>query len=268
VIDTHVHLWSLGRNGCTWPTADLRPIYRDVTLEDLRAVTNAAGVDRVVLVQSQEADADTAWILSMPEDPLIAAVVGWVDFFRADVADAIGTLARNPLLRGLRPMVQDREADWYDPPGLDPAFAAMTALGLVMDALVRPRHLPSLLRLALRHPDLSIMINHGAKPAPEDVPFWSEQIDMLARLPNVSCKFSGLLTELPPTAPAEALAAIFDRLWNAFGAERLAWGSDWPVLELAGDYIGWADQCRKLVPAAHHDAVFETNACRIYGIPQ
>ena len=81
-------------------------------------------------------------------------------------------------------------------------------------------------------------------------------------------QFSGLLTELPRTAPADALAAIFDRLWNAFGAERLAWGSDWPVLELAGDYAGWADQCRRLVPAAHHEAVFETNACRIYGISQ
>ena len=165
-------------------------------------------------------------------------------------------------------MVQDREADWYDAPKLDPAFAAMTAVGLVLDALVRPRHLPSLLRLALRHPDLAIMINHGAKPGRDDFPFWSEQIDLLARLPNVSCKFSGLLTEVPPEAPAEALARIFAHLWNAFGAERLAWGSDWPVLELAGTYTGWADECRRLIPLAHHEAVFETNARRIYGIQE
>ena len=112
------------------------------------------------------------------------------------------------------------------------------------------------------------MINHGAKPSPDDFPSWSEQIDLLARLPNVSCKFSGLLTEVPPDAAAEALARIFDHLWNAFGAERLAWGSDWPVLELAGDYVGWAELCRQLVPAAHHEAVFETNARRIYGIPE
>jgi L-fuconolactonase len=268
MIDTHVHLWHLGRNGCTWPTADLDPIYRDVTLDDLRAVTSAAGVDRVVLVQSQEDDSDTAWILSIAGDPLIAAVVGWVDFFSADAPTAIGALAKNPLLRGLRPMVQDREADWYDPPELDPAFAAMTELGLVMDALVRPRHLPSLLRLALRHPDLSIMVNHGAKPRPDDLPIWSEQIDMLARMANVSCKFSGLLTELPRDAPAEALARIFDYLWNAFGAERLVWGSDWPVLELAGDYVGWADQCRRFIPAAHQEAVFETNARRFYRIQE
>lgn len=268
MIDTHVHLWRLGQNGCTWPTPDLAPIHRDFTLDDLREVTRAAGVDRVVLVQSQESDTDTAWILSIAEDPLIAGVVGWVDFFRRDAPAAIGALARNPRLRGLRPMVQDREANWYDAPELEPAFAAMTTLQLVLDALVRPRHLPSLLRLALRHPDLAILIDHAAKPTPEEFASWAEQMDLLGRLPNVSCKFSGLLTELPAESPAEALAAIFDHLWNAFGAERLAWGSDWPVLELAGTYSDWADRCRKLVPLAHHQAVFDGNARRIYGIQE
>jgi L-fuconolactonase len=266
VIDTHVHLWRLGQNGCTWPTPDLAPIHRDFAFDDLREVTRAAGVDRVVLVQSQEADIDTAWILSIAGDPLIAGVVGWVDFFRADAPAVIGALAKNRRLRGLRPMVQDREANWYDAPGLDPALAAMTTLQLVFEALVRPRHLPSLLRLAQRHRDLAILINHGAKPVPGDVDSWAEQMEILARLPNVSCKFSGLLTELPAAKPSQALAAIFDHLWNAFGAERLVWGSDWPVLELAGTYVDWADQCRKLVPLGHHETVFETNARRIYGI--
>ena len=91
MIDTHVHLWRLGQNGCTWPTPDLAPIHRDFTLNDLREVTRAAGVDRVVLVQSQEADIDTAWILSIAGDPLIAGVVGWVDFFRADAPAASTT---------------------------------------------------------------------------------------------------------------------------------------------------------------------------------
>jgi L-fuconolactonase len=246
----------------------LTPIYRDFTLDDLTEVTCAAGVDQVILVQSQEDDSDTAWILSIAGDPLIAGVVGWLDLLSGDAPTAIGSLATNPRLRGLRPMVQDREADWYDAPALDPACAAMTTLQLVFEALVRPRHLPSLLRLALRHPDLAILIDHGAKPTQVDLAYWAEQMDMLARLPNVSCKFSGLLTEVPTNSATEALAAIFDRLWNAFGAERLVWGSDWPVLELAGDYAGWTDRCRALVPSAHHAAVFETNARRIYGIPE
>jgi L-fuconolactonase len=268
VIDAHVHLWRLGQNGCTWPTPDLTPIYRDFTLDDLREVTHAAGVDRVVLVQSQEDDSDTAWILSIAGDPLIAGVVGWVDFFRPDAPEAIGALARNPRLRGLRPMVQDREADWYDALALDPACAAMTTLQLVLEALVRPRHLPSLLRLALRHPDLSILIDHAAKPVPGDLDAWSEQMALLARLPNVACKLSGLIAEYPPGPSTDAIATVFDRLWNAFGAERLAWGSDWPVLTLVSDYGDWVEQCRHLVPAAHHQAVFDANALRIYGIQE
>jgi L-fuconolactonase len=266
MIDTHVHLWRLGRNCCSWPTPDLAPIYRDFTLEDVRALTGAAGVERVIVVQSQEADADTAWLLSIASDPLIAGVVGWTDFLDPDAATAIGRLASNSRLRGLRPMVQDREADWYDAPDLDPAFAAMTTLDLVLDALVRPPHLPSLLRLVMRHPDLRIVVDHGAKPVPNDLTIWSKQMSLLASLPNVSCKLSGLLTELPPGAPAADVAPIFEHLWNAFGAERLMWGSDWPVLTLAGGYDAWLNQCRLLVPPAHHDAVFDGNARRIYGI--
>lgn len=266
MIDSHVHLWRLGQNGCTWPTPDLAPIYRDFTVDDLGEVVRTAGVQQVILVQSQEDESDTAWLLSIARDPLVAGVVGWTDFANEEAPTSIGRLASNPRLRGLRPMVQDREAGWYDAPELDPAFAAMTALQLVLDALVRPQHLPSLLRLALRHPDLSIIIDHAAKPVVSDLESWSEQIDLLARLPNVSCKLSGLLTELPPGAPADAVAPIFDHLWNAFGAERLAWGSDWPVLRLAEDYASWLEQCRRLVPSIHHQAVFDTNARRIYGI--
>ena len=268
MIDAHVHLWRLGQKGCAWPTPDLAPIYRDFTPDDLTQVVRTAGVDQVILVQSQEDDADTAWLLLLARDPLIAGVVGWIDFAKADAPVAIGHLASNPKLRGLRPMVQDRDADWYDYQELEPAFAAMTALQLVLDALVRPQHLPALLRLALRHPDLSVVIDHAAKPVFSDLDWWYEQIDLLARLPNVSCKLSGLLTELPPEASADAVAPIFDHLWSTFGAERLIWGSDWPVLRLAGDYASWLEQCRRLVPSIHHQAVFDTNARRIYGIQE
>ena len=266
MIDAHVHLWRLGRNGCTWPTADLAPIYRDFTLGDLDEVTRASGVEQVVLVQSQEDAQDTAWLLSLVDDPLIAGVVGWTDFAQADAVTTIGKLASNRRLRGLRPMVQDRGPGWYDAPELDSAFTAMTALQLVLDALVRPQHLPSLLRLALRHPDLSIVIDHAAKPVPGDLDGWSQQIEMLAQLPNVCCKLSGLLTELPPGAAADDIAPIFAHLWSAFGAERLIWGSDWPVLRLAGNYADWLEQCRRLIPSVHHGCVFDSNARRIYGI--
>lgn len=264
MIDAHVHLWRLGRNGCVWPTSDLGSICRDFTLGDLIAVLGPSRIDGAILIQSQEDAADTSWLMSVAEDHLIAGVVGWADFLQPKAAAAIDELASDSRLRGLRPMVQDRAQDWYDSPELDEVFARMTELKLVLDALVRALHLSSLSRLAVRHPDLTIVIDHGAKPNPHDLGSWSEQIQMIARLPNVSCKLSGLLTELPRGASIDDVAPVFERLWNAFGAERIVWGSDWPVLTLAGTYERWLDQCRSLVPALHHQAVFDSNARRVY----
>ncbi|HEV8406674.1 MAG TPA: amidohydrolase family protein [Sphingomicrobium sp.] len=266
MIDAHVHLWRLGRNGCTWPTPEFEPIYRDFTLDDLAPLVRTAAVDEVIIIQSQEDAADTAWLLSIADDPMVAAVVGWTDFLDANALATIGELASDRRLKGLRPMVQDRDEHWYDAPELDVVFAAMTERRLVLDALVRPRHLPALLGLAIRHPDLAIVIDHGAKPACNDLDSWANQMDLLARQPNVACKLSGLLTELSPGAPAQDVTPVVDRLWKTFGAERLIWGSDWPVLTLRSGYRGWLDQCRRLIPPVDHARVFDTNARRIYGL--
>jgi len=266
VIDSHAHLWRLGENGCTWPTPDLTPIHRDFVLDDLRAVANAVGVDGVILVQSQPSLADTEWLLGLATDPLIAGVVGWADFAAPDARDTIAELAQSAALRGLRPMVQDLEAEWYDSPALEGAFGTMVELGLVLDGLIRPKHLPSLRRLAQRHQQLGLLIDHGAKPDFTDLTNWRDEIAQISRLPNVTCKLSGLLTELPPGAPPQAINPAFEILWDCFGSERLIWGSDWPVLTLVGGYGAWLSQAQELVPAEHHNAVFDGNARRIYGI--
>ena len=265
MIDAHVHLWQLGCNGCSWPTSELEPIHRNFSLQDLSDVIGSSGTDQVILVQSQEDKADTSWLLSIADDPMISGVVGWADLLEPDCAAEISELASDGRLLGLRPMVQDREADWYDQSKIDEPLSAMATFELVLDALVRPQHLKSLSRLALRHPELAIVIDHGAKPQFPDIEHWSEDIRLIARCQNVYCKLSGLLTELPRGDPA-SLALIFEQLWNAFGAERLVWGSDWPVLMLAASYQDWLDQCLRLVASAHQDAVFDFNARRIYGL--
>ncbi|MBR0552799.1 amidohydrolase family protein [Stakelama marina] len=265
MIDAHVHVWQLGRNGCTWPDASLPGIHRDFAVDDALAEARANGIDDILLVQSQEAAADTEWLLDQAAGHhMVAGVVGWTDI---GDAHAVESLAAENALRGLRPMVQDREADWYDRPELDAGFAAMASRGIVLDALVRPQHLASLERLARRHPQLRIVIDHGAKPDPAgDLAAWNEAMRSIARCPNVACKLSGLLTELAPGQPGEAVAPVFTLLWDAFGADRLIWGSDWPVLTLAGTYAGWLDQARALVPTAHQNAVFGGNARQIYGL--
>jgi L-fuconolactonase len=274
LIDAHQHFWRVGRNGFAWPTPDLAAIHRDFGPADLAAVGAPLGLTGSVLVQSQADDRDTDWLLELAADePLVLAVVGWTDLSAPDVPARIDELARRPKLRGLRPMLQNLDNDaWIAAPGLDPALDAMVAHGLSLDALVLPRHLPHLLALARRRPDLAIVIDHGAKPpiaTGEDADVWTRGIQALAAHPQVFCKLSGLLTEAAPGQGPDALTPYVQHLVSAFGPDRLMWGSDWPVLNLASDYGGWRDLANALsglTDPADLAALFGATARRFYRI--
>ncbi|MES1201071.1 MAG: amidohydrolase family protein [Pseudomonadota bacterium] len=273
MIDAHQHFWRIGQNDCTWPTPDLAAIHRDFLPSDLKPLAKAAGVTGVVLVQSQPSDRDTDWLLELARaDDLILGVVGWVDFKAADAPARIAQLAAAPKLRGLRPMLQGLpEDDWILDPAAAPGLEAMIAAGVAFDALIFTRHLRHIRVLARRYPELRIVIDHGAKPpiAAEAFEPWAGEIAETAKAPNIFCKLSGLLTESRADQRPDALARYITHLFGCFGAERLVWGSDWPVLNLAGDYAGWLEfaltQCRALNPGAE-GAVFGENARRFYGL--
>lgn len=267
MIDAHVHLWQLGRHDARWPTPDLGPIYRDFVPADLWRTIATTPVERVLLVQSQESECDTRWLLSLAsDDPRILGVVGWTEPVAGDAPARVDALIAAGPLKGLRPMAQDRADDWYDDPALDPLLAHMARRGLVFDALVRPRHLPALARLADRHPDLAIVVDHGAKPAiGADRSAWRDAMAALADRPQVACKLSGLLTEIVGDGDPALAVPVAQELYALFGADRLVWGSDWPVLTLRGDYADWFAMALAAVPAADRAAVFGGNAARLYG---
>jgi L-fuconolactonase len=271
MIDAHQHVWQIGRNGHAWPTDAEEAIFRDYGLADFRAEALPLGVSRTVLVQSQPDPRDTDWLLGMAEtDDLVAGVVGWADLAAPDAPARIADLASRPKLQALRPMVQDLAAGWYDQPALEPAFAAMVEHRLRLDALVRVAHLGSLDRLAARFPRLAIVIDHAAKPrigTADGFAEWHAAIAPLAARPNVFCKLSGLLTECG-SAPAEAVEPYARAIPELFGAERTLWGSDWPVLELAGGYSEWLALARACVPGAAHADVFGRTAARFYGLEE
>lgn len=266
MIDAHQHLWRIGRNDCTWPTPDLAGIYRDYEVADLEAVARPLGITGSVLVQSQPSDRDTDWMLEVAaEEAFILGVVGWVDLKAEGAPARVAQLAGRKKLKGLRPMLQGLPEDWILDPAAEPAVRAMVEHGLVFDALVFPRHLPGLATFARRHPDLSIIIDHGAKPliAEGSLDPWRDDMAALASLANVVCKVSGLLTEAGSRPPA-ALAPYVDHLLTIFGAERLMWGSDWPVIELVDTYAGWLALAQERLGEAAADAVFDAVARRIY----
>ena len=271
LIDAHQHFWRVGRNGFVWPTPDLDRIHCDFLPRDLDEIAARWGVTGSVLVQSQPSDLDTDWVLDMARDyDLVRGVVGWVDLLAPDAAGRIAALAARPKFRGVRPMLQSLpDDDWIARRQLDPAVNALVAHNLSLDALVLTRHLKALLSLAARRPDLSIIIDHGAKPpiASGDFALWAAGIADLASFDNVTCKLSGLLTEAGPQPSTEAIAPYVEHLIATFGPDRLMWGSDWPVVNLVASYGDWLALAQRLCgldTPAQVAALFGGTARRVY----
>jgi len=245
-VDAHHHFWRLARGDYGWLTPAMGPIHRDFMPKELAPLLDAAGIERTVLVQAAATAAETNFLLDLAEQtPFVAGVVGWVDFEAPDAPHRIAGLAGRSKLVGLRPMIQDLADDaWMLGKSLTPAFGAMIAHGLTLDALVRPRHLPILLEFAARHPDLSIVVDHGGKPeiAAGALKPWAREIEIIARDTELRCKLSGLVTEAGPGVTLADLRPYIDTLLDAFGPDRLMWGSDWPMVNLNGDYASWFEQ--------------------------
>ncbi len=242
IVDAHHHVWRLARGDYAWLTPDL-PIHRDYDLNDLRPLLNE--IDATVLVQAAPTEAETQFLLqtAAASAGLVRGVVGWANLAAPAAPERIAVLAaKAPLLKGLRPMLQDMaETDWILRPEIAPALRAMHEVGLRFDALIRPRHLPVMLRLCARFPELAIVIDHAAKPDIAGGGFepWASHIAMVARETGASCKLSGLVTEAAVQWRLDDLRRYADHLLETFGPKRLMWGSDWPVVNLAGGYARW-----------------------------
>jgi L-fuconolactonase len=274
-VDAHQHFWRINRRGNAWPPPKMTALYRDFMPADLAPLLQRHRIDATVLVQSLPMLDDTRFMLDLAaRHAFIRGVVGWVDLEMADVSALIGNLARDPLFKGVRPMLQDMADDeWILNAALAPAIGALQEHSLSLDALVLPRHLPSLLAFARRFPALPICIDHAAKPpvARAALAPWMDDIARLAALPQVVCKLSGLVTEAALHWQAAELAPYARHVLDCFGARRVLWGSDWPVLNLASDYGHWLETSEILL--AHLDEneraqVMGLNAQRFYRIAE
>lgn len=275
MIDAHQHVWRLSRGDYAWPNDSVAPIFRDFGPDDLLPLLAAAGVTWTVLVQATDTVAETRWLLEVVKTcPQVAGVVGWVDLAAPDAIATIDALRRDPVLKGLRPMLQNiADTDWILRPEVQPVLAHMAQTGLRFDALIQPRHLPAILTLAETHPGLPIVIDHIAKPrmgagqVPD--PAWTAGMRALAARPNLCCKLSGMITEIGPDWQQDDLVPFARIVLDAFGADRCMWGSDWPVVNLAGDYALWRDSARRLaagLSAAEQDRLFTGSARDFYGL--
>jgi L-fuconolactonase len=271
IVDAHQHFWDPARGDYDWLKPD-NTIHRVFSTADLRPLLVQTGVDATILVQAAPTPAETDYMLGIARrTPWILGIVGWIDLLAREAADQVRARASDELFLGVRPMLQDLpDPDWILQPALTPALNAIAAEGLVFDALILSHQIGAVTELGRRNPQLSIMLDHGAKPRLGDADAmldWARDMERLASLPNIACKVSGLLTELTPQGSRDDVARAIGVLFDLFGAERLVWGSDWPVLTLAGNYQDWFELAREAIAAKQPSAVAAVmggNALRLY----
>jgi L-fuconolactonase len=272
-IDAHQHYWDPARGDYGWLTPDLSALYRSFGPADLAPLRTRCGVTRTVVVQAAPTVDETRYLLTLArDDASIAGVVGWVPLDDPQAPALIADLAREPKFRGVRPMLQDLPDDeWIARADTSRAIDALIAHDLAFDALIFTRHARALETFLARHPTLRVVIDHGAKPPIRDGATgwsaWADAVTRLARFPQVHCKVSGLATEAAPGWDDATLEPYVAHLLSAFGALRLMWGSDWPVLNLNGDYERWHASAQRLLQSlsdAERAAVFGANAAAFY----
>jgi L-fuconolactonase len=272
-VDSHHHLWLYTPGEYGWIGDSMSILQRDFLPADLERESAAAGIDATIAVQARQTLGETQWLLDLAEKSnLIRGVVGWAPIAAEDFPATLETLRQNPLLKGLRHVVQAEPDGFLDAPAFNRGIASLFPTGLVYDVLIFSRQLPEATRFIDRHPNQSFVLDHIAKPGIKTNAFaeWNKDIRELARRDNVSCKLSGMVTEADwhTWSPAQ-LQPYFDTVLEAFGPSRLMFGSDWPVLTVACNYPRWietvATWLAPLTPTERAQIDGET-AARVYSL--
>ena len=243
VIDAHHHLWHYSAAEYGWIDDSMASIQRDFLPPDFAAELTSAGVDGAVVVQARQTLEETRWLLKQAQtfEP-IRGVVGWAPLASIDFESSLDELAAEPKLVGLRHVVQAEPKGFLDSPDFNRGLRALRNTGLVYDLLIVESQLEEAIRFVDRHPHQIFVLDHIAKPkiATGEIEPWRTLIHELSKRSNVRCKISGMATEDSwSNWSIESLRPYLDTVVDAFGADRLMVGSDWPVCLLATGYAHW-----------------------------
>jgi L-fuconolactonase len=274
-IDAHQHFWRYAPEAYPWIDARMGAIARDFLPADLAPALAAARIDGCIAVQARASAAENDFLLGLARaHPLVRGVVGWVDLTAPDVERALAPLADEPLIVGVRHLVQDEPDERFlARPDFRRGVAALVRHGLVYDVLVRPRQLAAVRAFVTGLPEQPLVLDHCGKPplagTPAERAAWERDFRALGGFPHLACKLSGLVTEARWHAWEQAeLAAVLDVALETFGPERLLFGSDWPVCLLAADGYSEVhavvDAWSRPLGADARVLIFGANAARVY----
>ncbi|MGW0086987.1 amidohydrolase family protein [Streptomyces sp. NPDC003393] len=273
-IDAHVHLWNRAVDPQDWIDPEtMAPIARDFGAPDLSGMLDSTGLDGAVVVQSSNS-LDESIRLAGLDSPAVAGLVAWVDL-AAEVGPQLDRIRENAAVPvvGVRHLVHiDPDPEWLTREEIGAGLAVLEREGLCFDLVVREWQLPQATRLAARHSGLRFVLDHlGGPPGPgQDRSMWAARLRELARQPNVVAKVSGLTSGLAPGSwRADDLAAPVMIALGYFGADRLLYGSDWPLAELGGGVAPWKSALESLLEGlspSERARVFGGNAADVYSL--
>lgn len=275
-IDAHQHFWQPLRGDYDWMPQDNLILNRAYGPSDLKPSLERHGIDGTVVVQAAASVGETEYLLGLADAThYIKGVVGWIDFENPRDLAHLEQFAAHPKFLGVRPMIQDiTDVNWMLREDIDWAFRAIIDLDLTFDALGFPKHLHNFLTLITRYPEMRVVYDHCMKPqirdyrASKDIfSHWAVGMSQLADETRGCCKFSGIVTEAGDGWTIDDLRPFVEHVLGAFGADRVMWGSDWPVCRTQAEYDEWYDIAQDLTQGlskADRTEIFGGTAARFY----
>ena len=271
IIDSHQHFWDITRFKYPWQTPESELLYKNYLPIDLKPLIHFTGIEATVVVQAMSSHEETMWLLELAEEnEWILGIVGWVDLQDKQLNKKLEVLKNNPKLKSIRHQVEDESnQEWLLQEFVLNGLSIISEFDYRFDALLKHNQLWQLECVLERCPNLNIVIDHAAKPDIKNNRFeeWAKNIEKAAALP-IHCKLSGLFTEADCDSwVQEDIEPYFTHILNVFGADRIMFGSDWPVSTLASDYQRTVNTALSLCSNLSNydqEKIFYTNAKKFY----
>lgn len=271
-IDAHQHFWQYNPIDFAWITDDMKVIQKDFLPNDLAPLLQTEGIDGCVAVQAPQTEQETAFLLELAAQyQFIKGVVGWVNLLAENVHERLAFFAQNKLFKGVRHIVQaEPDENFMLRTDFQRGIAALSAFDLSYDILVFPPQLPAAIQLVRKFPQQRFVIDHLAKPYIKkgEIEPWKKLITTIAAEPNVYCKVSGMVTEADwKNHQTQDFLPYLDVVTQAFGTERLMFGSDAPVCLVAASYgevVSLVKNYYAQFSETEQNAIFGGNAIHFY----
>lgn len=272
-VDTHVHFWHYEKEKDAWITDDMKILQQDYLPLQLESSLKRNGIDACVAVQASQSELETHFLVELAKShSFIRGVVGWIDLQNTNIEERLQYFSQYKSIKGWRHVVQSEPDDFLLRPEFQRGVRALQSYGYTYDILIFHHQLQPALEFVTKFPDLPLIIDHCAKPdiRHKKIDEWKMLMQEMARHPNVSCKVSGLLTEAAWKGwSASEFYPYLDVVFEAFGTDRIVYGSDWPVMLLSGLYVQWKSLLEKYMEnfeEEEKEKIFGGNAIRFYGL--